>query len=167
MKKEKKEGLKKTGLVAGVSAAGVAALTAFSPINIPKGPKHYPGPYVAQVVKITDSDTIELLVHTWPDTTVKIGVRVNGVDTPEIFRPKCDLEKIKARDASNFVKTLLPIGSTVEVTDVFTGKFGGRVVADINFSSATGMDTLAKALIRRQHAVPYFGGKKVKDWCAE
>lgn len=163
----KKEDLKKGGVVSAVSALGVASLVAFAPINIPKGPKHYPGPYVAQVVKVTDSDTIELLVHTWPDTTVKIGVRVNGIDTPEIFRPKCEAEKIKARQASNYVKTLLPIGSTVEVRDVFTGKFGGRVVADISFASATGTDTLAKALIRRQHAVPYFGGKKVKDWCAE
>jgi len=149
---------------AGVATAGAANLP--SPVEL-KAPKNYPGPYVAYVIKNTDSDTHKLAIHVWPDHIIKVGLRVNGIDTPEKFRPKCDREKMLARDASNFVAGLIPPGTQVQVTNVKLGKYAGRAVGTINYGSATGTDTIAKALIRRQHAVRYDGGTKTKDWCAE
>lgn len=165
---KRKQPVKETGKVLGVSGAAVAALLAFAPTAEIKPPKIYPGPYLAHVVKITDSDTYKVAAHTWPGETKIMSVRVYGIDTPEKFRPKCDREKMKALVATKFVKDRIKPGDLIELSNVFLGKFAGRVVANVSYENFMGEDeNIGDELIENQFAVPYFGKTKTKDWCAK
>ena len=128
-------------------------------------PKIYPGPYEATVVRVVDADTAVLAVDLWPGQVVTVSVRLNTIDTPETFRPQCDAEKALAKQASDYVRQLLPVGHPVRLQDIFTGKFAGRVVGTIVIDTATGTDTIARALVRRNFARPYFGKGPRPDWC--
>lgn len=151
-----------------ISSALVVGASQLPATSFQDPPRSYPGPYLADVIKITDSDTIKLRMHMWPDQTITVGLRVNGVDTPEKFRPQCDLEKSKAKAASEYVSSLIPVGSRVYVQDVKSGKYARRAIGEISYKTAFGaIDRLADALIRTKHAVPYDGGTKTKDWCKE
>lgn len=157
--------LKKTGVVGLATGAAITALVALPVTEPQKPPRIYPGPYHADVMKITDSDTIKLRVHMWPDQSVVVGFRINGVDTPEKFRPECLQERVAAINATHFVESLISVGSRVEVSDIKTGKYARRVVGTLTFDTFGRKDTIANALITNQHAVPYDGGTKTKDWC--
>lgn len=126
-------------------------------------PKVFTGPYAAEVIRVVDSDTVELRVFMWPEQYVTVAVRILGVDTPEKFQPKCALEKQKALEATAFVTQLLPSGTEVGLIQVRPDKYGGRVVGDIRLSDGS---TLATQLIGRKLAVPYDGGTKAENWCA-
>ncbi|MCJ8322805.1 MAG: thermonuclease family protein [Rhizobiales bacterium] len=123
------------------------------------------GVYSATVLKITDSDTIKLNVSVWPLTKIEVGLRVNGIDTPEKYRPKCQLEKSLAKAASDFVKTFIKVGDIVEIENIFIGKYAGRVIGDLYFFKNDNRISLSALLLEQKIAVPYFGGKKTKDWC--
>ncbi|MRN48705.1 thermonuclease family protein [Brucella sp. 10RB9214] len=128
-----------------------------------KAPKVF-GPYSADVVSVTDSDTIKLNVYVAPLTRVEWGVRILGVDTPEKFQPKCALEKQKAMAATAFVSMLLKPGMRVTVFNVQDDKYSGRVVGDIRFDGSS--LTLAETLLSNGFAVAYDGGTKTENWCA-
>lgn len=165
---KRKQPVKETGKVLGVSGAAVAALLAFAPTAEIKPPKIYPGPYLAHVVKVTDSDTYKVVIHTWPGETKAKAVRIYGVDTPEKFRPKCDREKMKALVATKFVKDRIKPGDLIELSNVFLGKFAGRIVANVTYENFKGeREDISNELIENKFAVPYFGKTKTKDWCAK
>ena len=149
-------------------AVGFYALSVDAVVAAPlKAPKLYSGPYAADVVRVVDADTVKVRAHIWPNNFQEISIRVYGIDTPEKRRPKCAFEKKRALEASALVEKLLPVDSRIHLTGVLNGKFAGRAVATVRFKTATGSDdSLGDMLIRRGHAVPYFGGKKTKDWCA-
>jgi len=65
-----------------------------------------PGPISAKVTKVYDGDTLTVKAYPWLGLTADIGVRLNGVDTPEI-RGKCEEEKLKAIEAREFVKNIV------------------------------------------------------------
>ncbi len=88
----------------------------------------YPGPYLAEVERVLDGDTVAVRAHIWPDQVVSIAVRIRGVDTPEL-RGQCDAEIIAARRAADFVANLVAEEDGVLfLRDVSLGKFGGRVI---------------------------------------
>ncbi len=87
-----------------------------------------PGPITAHVVSVFDGDTITVDAEPWPGMTIRIGVRVEGIDTPEI-RGQCDDEKALAIRARDRAREL--VDATVELRNVRHGKFAGRVVADV------------------------------------
>ena len=117
-----------------------------------------PGPVPATVVRVVDADTLEVDARIWVDQWVRVRVRVAGVDAPEIFRPRCQDERLRAERASAFVTALGP--QEVELTNVRNGSFAGRVVADVRL--ADGSD-LAARLIAAGHGAPY---EDRGDWCA-
>jgi len=163
----RKETQKSTVVVTSGAAAIIATLVALAPIETQKPPKVYPGPYPADVLKITDSDTYKVRAHIWPGHSVIVGFRINGVDTPEKFRPKCDLEKFKAIDATRFVESRIAVGSRIQLTNVFIGKFGGRAVGDASYQTSLGWRNIGSELISEKYAVTYHGKKKTKDWCKD
>ncbi len=78
----------------------------------------------------------------WPGLEAKASVRVKGVDTPEI-RGKCEAENQKAREARDFVKSLI-LGEVVFLEHVKHGKYAGRVFADVKLE---GGGSLAEQII--------------------
>jgi len=129
-----------------------------------KASRIYPGPYEAEVMTVIDSDTIRVVANAWPGVQVPAAVRVNGVDTPEKFRPKCAHEKELALAATAFVRKLLQPGTWVTLKNVHLGKYAGRVVAEVWLEVDGEMRELGQMLIEAGHAVTYDGGTK-QSWC--
>ena len=111
----------------------------------------------AEVVRVVDGDTLEVRAYLWPGHTWLGKVRLRGIDTPEL-RGKCEIEKVMALDAKQFVETM--IGHTVILENVNKGKYAGRVVATV----LVGDDNLRDLLLLNGHGRAYDGGKR-QGWC--
>lgn len=112
----------------------------------------YDGSLSAKIIKIYDGDTITVDIDDLPELFGKgIGIRVYGVDTPEIRGPN----KRSAIRSRNFARKLCPIGSQIELQNLRRGKYF-RIVADVICNGKN----LSEELIKRKLGVPYFGGKK-------
>lgn len=117
------------------------------------------GPIAAQVERVIDGDTVRVTARIWVDQVVAVSVRLRNVDAPELFRPQCEAEKSRARDAKAFVETLLG-GQAVALRDIEHDKYGGRVAARIE--TAGGVDVGA-ALLSEGLAV---SSGDDDPWCA-
>lgn len=118
----------------------------------------------ALVTGAYDGDTIYVEAAIWPNMTWTGGVRVLGVDTPEI-RGSCELEKNLAVMARDYVRTLL-IDKTVRLTQIENDKYGGRVLARVYFWEGETWVDLANRLIEQRMGRFYEGGAR-PDWCQE
>ena len=112
-----------------------------------------PGPINAVVVSVYDGDTFTADASPWPGITIRVSVRVDGVDTPEI-RGECQEEKDLAIRAREFVQAT--VGEAVRLTNVRHGKYAGRVVAEV----WVGQQNLAELIIREGLGRPYAGGAR-------
>tara|TARA_R100000664_G_scaffold12372_1_gene19880 strand:+ start:2517 stop:2930 length:414 start_codon:yes stop_codon:yes gene_type:complete len=117
------------------------------------------GPILARVVDVYDGDTFTAEARTWLGQVTTTKVRIAGIDTPEIRRPKCDSEKRKAIAAKEALRRLL--GDSVYLRNIKRGKYAGRVISQV--ISKGGID-IGKDMIRTGHARPYSGGKR-GSWC--
>ena len=118
----------------------------------------------ALVTGAYDGDTIYVEADIWPNMTWRGGVRVLGVDTPEI-RGRCELEKNLATMARDYVRNLL-IDKTVRLTHVENDKYGGRVLARVYFREDEAWVDLADRLIERHLGRAYDGGTRA-SWCLD
>lgn len=117
--------------------------------------------FVDEVVRVYDGDTITVNVNQWPDILgQEIGVRVRGVDTPEI-RGDCETEERRAREARDFVSHVLEGAESVVLRDVDRGKYF-RVVADVMVDGRP----LDELLVNNGLGRPYQGGHR-NGWCGE
>ena len=115
-----------------------------------------------EYVRAYDADTITVDVKGIPAVFGDdIGIRVAGVDTPEI-RGKCAAEKKLAIKARDRVRGLLESAKTIDLLNVERGKYF-RLVARVEID---GTD-LSQLLLKEGYAVEYDGGKKTKNWCEE
>lgn len=140
-------------------------------------PKLYPGPYFADVVSVYDGDTINVKIHTAPGQILETGLRVEGVDTPELSRSGCDTEALKANEkrlgeiAKKFVEERYKPDQRIQIYDLQFDKYGGRHVAVVARQTITGWQRLDDELIRAGQADPYGSRKavdplkKIKSWC--
>lgn len=117
------------------------------------------GPIAVDVVKVRDGDTVEVEAHIWPQQTVRVAVRLRGIDAPEL-RAKCGGEKTAALAAKARLAALLATGG-VTLSNVSGDKYFGRVLAEM---SAGGEPDVGRRLLREGLVVPY-GGKARRDWC--
>lgn len=117
------------------------------------------GPVSANLVRVIDGDTVEADVHVWPGHTVRVSVRLRGIDAPEL-RARCDAEKAAALDARDALAGLLASGA-FHVRNVDGDKFFGRVVADIETPKG---EAIVDRLIATGLARPY-DGKARASWC--
>ena len=118
------------------------------------------GTAVAEVTSIYDGDTFRANIAGYPEIIgERIGIRINGIDTPEM-RGKCDLEKALARRAKEATVSILRNAKRVELRHMKRGKYF-RIVADV-FADGK---SVAETLLEQELAVPYDGGRKVRDWC--
>ncbi len=114
---------------------------------------------VKRVVSIYDADTFRADIFDWPDIVGKnIGVRVNGIDAPEI-RGECAKEKEMAKQAKAITVDALNKAESITLVNVRRGKYF-RLLADVYADDEKLSDILLQSgLVRR-----YSGGKR-KGWC--
>ena len=113
----------------------------------------YSDTFSATVVSIYDGDTITVDLAGVPEVFgSKLGVRVYGVDTPEIKGPY-KREAIKARD---YVRSVCKVGSTAHLSNIRRDKYF-RLDADIECGGVN----VGQELLKRKMGKLYFGGKKI------
>lgn len=130
-------------------------------LTVPAVAADMPGPVRATVVRVIDGDTVEADVHVWPGHTVRVSVRLRGIDAPEL-RSQCTEERVMAERARAHLAALLDSGS-VNVRNVARDKFYGRVVADLETDE--GHD-VAPLLLAADLARPYDGRRRA-SWCGD
>lgn len=137
----------------------ILCLVVFACSNWPSGEKVYAASAtVSRVVSVYDGDTITVDIDSFPPLIgEKIGIRIAGIDTPEIRdkRPKIKKLAIQARD---YVRAVLARSESIELRNLRRGKYF-RIVADVYVDG----QNLAAALLDQGLAHPYDGGKK-KKW---
>lgn len=115
---------------------------------------------VSEITSIYDGDTFRANIKDLhPLIGEHIGIRVSGVDTPEI-RGKCEQEKKLARQAKQITVDFLRSAKVIELRNVKRGKYF-RVVADVFGDNKS----LTNVLLNSGLAVAYDGGTKSKNWC--
>ena len=123
--------------------------------------KEYGSIFVDEVVSVYDGDTFTVNVRQWPQILGDhIGIRLNGVDTPEMKGSTPEV-KAAAEKAKTLVEKMLTKSKFVVLKHIKRDKYF-RVVADVE---CDGKD-LGKALIDAGLAKPYDGGTK-DQWTNE
>jgi len=124
------------------------------------GNKVYGSAFVSEVTSIYDGDTFRVNLKGYPELIgYRIGIRINGIDTPEM-RGQCPKEKALAREAKEFTVHQLRSAKIIELRDMKRGKYF-RIVADVFVDGKN----LAQMLVDNNLAVAYDGGHKAKEWC--
>jgi endonuclease YncB( thermonuclease family) len=112
------------------------------------------GPVAATVVRVIDGDTFVAEAHVWPGETVRVSVRIRGIDAPELHS-RCPQERSAAMEARDALAALLD-GQAVTILNIGGGKYYGRVLADVETGDgAVAPAMLSLALVRR-----YSGGRR-------
>lgn len=110
-------------------------------------------------VRVVDGDTFQAVALVWPRVSVEVGVRLAGIDAPEI-NGKCVAEKELAKKAKARLEQILSYGD-VRVTVLHEDKYAARVDAVV---SAKGVDP-ATILLQEGLAKPYTGSGPRPAWC--
>ena len=85
--------------------------------------------YKASVERVVDGDTYDIAVDLGFNVCIKHRFRLNGVDTPETWRPKTEAERTHGEKATTFVRNLIE-GKVVTLLSHKLGIYG-RYDADI------------------------------------
>lgn len=114
------------------------------------------GPYPAEYVRNYDGDTVTIKFRPWFGLTAEAGVRLGGIDTPEVgYRAKSDRERDLGEQAKLVMECMLTAAKEITVRVYEREKFG-RLLVDLY---ADGKDVAAE-LIKSGLARPYHGGKR-------
>ncbi|NMA32754.1 MAG: thermonuclease family protein [Alphaproteobacteria bacterium] len=114
----------------------------------------------AKVDYIFDGDTFAAIVKLENSMRISVRVRILEIDTPEIHG-ECESEIIMANKARKRLKQLLPIGSSVELSNIKDDKYLGRINAKVKLPD--GRD-VSKIMLQEKLARKYTGGKR-QSWC--
>lgn len=114
--------------------------------------KVYTDIFTATVVSVYDGDTITVNLDALPAVfSDNLGIRVYGVDTPEMKGS----DKAKAILARDFVRSQCKIGDKVKLSNIRRDKYF-RLDADIECSGKN----IGEELLKKGMGKPYFGGTK-------
>ena len=114
------------------------------------------GPVAADVVRVIDGDTFVADAHIWPGQTIRVSIRIRGIDAPELHS-RCRRERAAAERSRNALQAMLA-ASPVEIANIGGGKYYGRVVADV----VAGGQPVAHVLLGQELARAYHGGRRVR-----
>ncbi|SKA35515.1 thermonuclease family protein [Consotaella salsifontis] len=117
------------------------------------------GPIEAGVVKVRDGDTVEVEAFVWPMQSVRVAVRLRGIDAPELHG-KCASEKEAAMVARERLVSLIGEGR-IRLSNIAGDKYFGRVLADVSTDETA---DVGRELLKERLVVRYDGGHK-PDWC--
>lgn len=114
-----------------------------------------------KVVEVYDGDSIFIdLPGQHPLFGKRMGVRILGIDTPEL-RTKDACEKKKGIEAKDFLTKIIASAKRIDIVDAQKDKYF-RILGTVK---ADGL-SVADELVKQKLAYPYFGEKKVKrNWC--
>ena len=135
----------------------VATLLLLTSTALANSLKVYGDAVVAEVTSIYDGDTFKVNLQRYPPIAgERIGIRINGIDTPEMRdnRPKINA---LARKAKPYTVQRLREGKQIILRNMQRGKYF-RIVADVYVDGSN----LGQELISAGLAKPYDGGKKPK-----
>ena len=118
------------------------------------------------VHRVYDGDTIRIDLPHMPDVLgTNLGVRLFGIDAPEMRGSKCAVEKCLARGAREFLQDMIHRASNVELQDVKRVKYF-RLIANVVLTDLGNTFDASSVLVDEGWAIPYFGGtKNVQYWC--
>ena len=112
---------------------------------------------VRSIARVYDGDTFHCnLIQLPAALTDAIGIRVNGIDCPELRDKRPEIKRV-AIAAREFTAAALAGAKTIELTNIKRGKYF-RLVADVIVDG----DNLTQKLIAAGLAKPYDGGKRPK-----
>lgn len=138
----------------------VFAATLAAPSGALAGRIDLKGPIEAEVLRVLDGDTVEARALIWPGQSVRVSVRIRGIDAPEIHS-RCAREREAAGRARDMLAGLVAQGR-IALTNIGGGKYYGRVLADV----ATPDEADVAALLLEAALVrPYRGGRR-QPYCA-
>jgi len=86
--------------------------------------------YNAIIKRIIDGDTIEAELDLGFKLKFTSKFRIKDLDTPEVYRPKSEAEKLHGKKASEFAKELLLNKQVTIITEPVPGIYG-RYLASI------------------------------------
>jgi micrococcal nuclease len=121
--------------------------------------KRFKGPVEATVVEVIDGDTFLAEAHVWPGHSVRVNIRVRGIDAPEM-KSRCESERLAALHARTVLAELLSEGA-VSITNIGGAKYYGRVLADVATLDGA---AVSEIMLEREIVRPYRGGKR-RSWC--
>ena len=101
------------------------------------------GPIAAEMVRVVDGDTLAVRALIWPGQHIDIKVRLAGIDAPELFRPRCAGERLRAKKARDFL--IQRTGPQITLKAVHLGKYAGRVVARVENDAGEDLSALLLA----------------------
>ncbi len=118
---------------------------------------------VKEVERVYDGDTFfATLEGVHPFFGERIGIRLNGIDTPEI-RTRDLEEKELAKEVRDYLKDLLDNADRIELRNCERGKYF-RVVADVVIINDSESNA-SELILENSYAYPYDGGTKPDhDW---
>jgi micrococcal nuclease len=122
--------------------------------------KNYGNVEVRFLEGVCDGDTLNVTIANYPPIIgEKIGVRVFGIDTPELTS-RNEAEKALAQKAKEYTQKKLFSARRIILRNMRRDKYF-RILAEVEVDG----EMLAKNLLDAHFAVPYGGGKK-PDWAA-
>jgi micrococcal nuclease len=106
--------------------------------------------YNAVIDRIVDGDTVVVIIDLGFRASMKLSLRLYGIDTPELKNPS-------GKEARKYLQSRLPQGTTI-VINTFKNKYDkyGRWLGELWLES----ENLNQTLITVGHAIPYFGEGK-------
>lgn len=119
------------------------------------------GPVDAQVLRVLDGDTVEVLAFPWPQQSITVKVRLRGIDAPEIHS-RCRDEKARGFAARLKLSEMLDQQPDIRLVNISGGKYFGRILADLKLQDGQDASSimLQAGLVR-----PYHGGTRKKAAC--
>jgi endonuclease YncB( thermonuclease family) len=137
----------------------LAAAYFLAPGSSAEAAKSFKGPVEATVIEIIDGDTFLAEAHVWPGHSVRVNIRLRGIDAPEM-KSRCERERLAALHARAVLAELLGDGA-VYISNIGGAKYYGRVLADVETRDGS---AVSEIMLARNIARPYRGGKR-RSWC--
>ena len=120
--------------------------------------------YNAKLDRVVDGDTIDAEIDLGFELTIKMRIRLGGINAPE-SRTRNLAEKKMGLAAKERLKEMLEgSANEFELESTKLGKYG-RVIGRIHISKLSGKDTITQVcvndkLVEEGYAVEYDGGKR-------
>lgn len=131
------------------------ALVLFASCQPSAAAELFAGPVEAKVISVLDGDTVRVEAFIWPGQSLRIAVRLRGVNAPEL-KSRCPAERAAGLKARAALAARLGNGQ-VQIRNIAGEKYYGRVLADL--SAPDGGD-MGPWLLAKGLAAPYSGGKR-------